>query len=386
MEQIRYGLIGVGNIGTAHLRSFMTGEIPDAVIAAVADTNPVKREAARAAWPEASFAVYASGEALIERADVDAVIVAVPHFLHPPLCIAAMHKGLGVVCEKPAGVYTAQVKEMNAAADATGAPFTLMLNQRTNCVYRKMREMVSGGDLGAVRRVSWIITNWYRPQSYYDSGAWRATWAGEGGGVLFNQSPHQIDLLQWVTGMRPARVRAYCHYGKWHDIEVEDDVTAYLEYPDGATGVFVTSTADAPGTNRFEISGTMGKLVCENDTLTFFRNRMDEREFNRSNRRGFGAPEFDVIAVATDGKNPQHVGILRNFTQYMLGREALFVDGRDGLMSVELMDAMELSAWTDRMVELPVDDAEYYRELHKRMAASRWKDVVDVISDTRGTY
>ena len=386
MKQIRYGIIGVGNIGTTHLRTFMTGEVPDAVVTAIADTNPAKLEAARTDWPTADFAVYASGEELIERAAVDAVVVAVPHFLHPPLCMAAMKKGLGVVCEKPAGVYTAQVKEMNATADATGAPFTLMLNQRTNCVYRKMRELVHGNELGIIKRVSWIITDWYRPQSYYDSGAWRATWAGEGGGVLFNQSPHQIDLLLWVTGMIPSRVRAYCHYGKWHDIEVEDDVTAYLEYPGGATGIFVTSTADAPGTNRFEISGTMGKLVCEHNALTFYRNRVDEREFNRTNRRGFGAPEYDIVPIETDGDNPQHAGILRNFTQYMLGRETLFVDGRDGLMGVELMDAMELSAWTDRMIELPIDDAEYYDELHKRMAASRWKNVTDIISDTRGTY
>ena len=386
MKKIRYGIIGVGNIGTVHLKNFMNGEIADAEVVALADINPQKVERACRQYEGHPFACYGSGDELIERAEVDAVIIAVPHFLHPPLAIAAMEKGIAVVCEKPAGVYTAQVKEMNRAADRTGTPFTMMFNQRTNCVYRKMREMILGGELGELKRISWMITNWYRPQSYYDSGAWRATWAGEGGGVLFNQCPHQLDLLQWVTGQTPVRVQAFCHCGKWHSIEVEDDVTAYLEFSGGATGTFITSTADAPGTNRFEVAGSMGKLVCEDNALTFYRNRVDEREFNRENKQGFGAPEYDVLKVGTDGVNLQHIGILRNFTQYLLGREKLFVDGREGLKSVELMDAMELSSWTGKMVALPIDDGQYYRELQKRMAVSRWKEVSDRLLDAEGTY
>ena len=216
---------------------------------------------------------------LIAAEDVcDAVLIAVPHYQHPELSIDALQHNLHVMCEKPAGVYTKQVREMNEVAKKTNRVFAMMFNQRTNCVYRKMHELVTSGDLGAIKRVNWIITDWYRTQSYYDSGDWRATWEGEGGGVLLNQCPHNLDLIQWICGM-PSKVQAFCHEGKWHDIEVEDDVTAYLEYPNGATGVFITSTADAPGTNRFEITLEKGKLVCENNVLTLHELEVSEREF-----------------------------------------------------------------------------------------------------------
>jgi predicted dehydrogenase len=251
--------------------------------------------------------------------------------------------------------------------------------------------MIQNGELGEIKRINWIITSWYRSQSYYDSGDWRATWRGEGGGVLFNQCPHQLDLLQWVTGMMPARVHTFCHFGKWHDIEVEDDVTAYLEYDNGATGVFVTSTADAPGTNRFEILGNNGKLVCEadpekGDKLTFYKLETPEREFNATHTGGFGEPKHEVIDVETDGKNPQHVGIMNNFANAILGLEPLFVDGTEGINGVELMDSMLLSTWLGKTVDLPIDDDQYLDELKKRIATGRRKEGVDVVLDTEGTY
>ncbi len=385
---IRYGIIGVGNMGSAHLANFEKGLIPDGYVAAIADHDAGKLARMRALYPDAGFACYAEGTELLEKGGVDAVIVAIPHYFHPEMAIAAMRHGIAVVCEKPAGVYTAQVKEMNRVADETGVPFTMMFNQRTNCVYRRMREIVAAGGIGEVKRVNWIITDWYRSQSYYDSGSWRATWRGEGGGVLFNQCPHQLDLLQWVVGMMPTRLHSFCHYGKWHDIEVEDDVTAYFEYPNGATGVFITSTADAPGTNRFEILGTGGKLVCEKGaTLTYYKNEVDEREFNRTWTGGFGEPRYQEIPVETDGMNLQHVGILRNFTNTLLARESLFVDGREGIYGVMLMDAMELSTWLGQTVTLPFDDDLYYRELMKRVETGREKEGVEErVLDTSGTY
>lgn len=299
----------------------------------------------------------------------------------------ALKKGISVICEKPAGVYTKQVKEMNEVAKNSNALFTMMFNQRTNCLYRKMREIILSGGIGQVKRVNWIITNWYRTQSYYDSGDWRATWSGEGGGVLFNQCPHQLDLVQWIIGMSPKKVHAHCHFGKWHDIEVEDDVTAYFEYENGATGVFITSTADAPGTNRFEVCGTLGKLVCEDDKLTYIKNEVDEREFCFTEKTGFARPKTEKIEVETDGKNPQHVGILRNFTNAILGKEELFVKGEEGLMGVELMDACLLSGWLGKEVELPIDDELYLSELNKRRATSRRKEnVTEMIADLSNTF
>ena len=387
MEKVRYGIIGLGNMGSSHLKSFMDGEVENGEVVALADINSEKLNRKIAEYKDVSFAAYSSGAELIEKADVDAIIVATPHYSHPELSIMALNKGIHVVCEKPAGVYTKQVKEMNEAAKNSSALFTMMFNQRTNCLYRKMREIILSGGIGQVKRVNWIITDWYRTQSYYDSGDWRATWSGEGGGVLLNQCPHQLDLVQWVVGMSPKTVQAHCHFGKWHDIEVEDDVTAYFEYENGATGVFITSTADAPGTNRFEVCGTLGKVICESNKLTYIKNEVDEREFCYTEKTGFARPKTEVIEPETDGKNPQHVGILRNFTNTILGKETLFVKGEEGLLGVELMDACLLSEWLGKAVELPIDDELYLSELNKRRATSRRKEnVKEIVADLSNTY
>ena len=390
MKQVKYGVIGAGNMGFTHVKNIMDGMVENAIVTAVADVKSARIEAVKTAYPNAEIAFYKDGNELIEKADVDAVIIATPHYEHPKLSIAAMEKGLAVVCEKPAGVYTKQVKEMNAVADKTGALFTVMFNQRTNCVYRKMREIILSGGIGQVKRINWIITVWYRPQAYYDSGDWRATWNGEGGGVLFNQCPHQLDLIQWVTGMTPNKVRAFCHFGKWHDLEVEDDVTAYIEYENGATGVFITSTGDYPGTNRFEVCGSGGKIICEDEkTIKYIKNEEDEREFCFSTKKAFGKPKAEEIEVETDGQNPRHVGILQNFTNAILGKEELFVKGQEGLLGVELMDAMMLSGWLKQDVCLPIDDELYLAELNKRRANGRKKEATNNaetadLSDTYG--
>ena len=274
MGKIRLGIIGIGNIGTGHVGNILDGLSPEVEITAAADRRESRREWVRDKLP--GIAVFSEGSDLIASGPCDAVMICVPHYQHPPLAIDAMRHGLHTRVEKPAGVYTLQVREMNEEADRhPELTFAMMFNQRTNCVYRKLKEMIDSGEIGTLKRVSWLITDWYRTQIYYDSGAWRATWSGEGGGVLLNQCPHQLDLLQWLCGL-PVRVRAFCHEGKWHDIEVEDDVTAYLEFENGATGVFVTTTGDAPGTNRLEITGTKGKVVCEDQTLTFYRLAVDK--------------------------------------------------------------------------------------------------------------
>ncbi len=386
MEKVRVGIIGVGNMGSAHAMDFDRGVIENGVLTAICDTNPDKLTTLTSKLQNCNPATFTKAEDLMDSGLVDAVIVAVPHFLHPDYTAYALSHGLHALCEKPAGVYTKQVKEMNAAANKSDKLFAIMFNQRTNCVYRKMREMIQGGELGEIKRLNWIITDWYRAQSYYNSSNWRATWAGEGGGVLFNQCPHQIDLMQWMLGFMPTKVRAFCHFGKWHDIEVEDDVTAYMEFENGATGVFVTTTGDCPGTNRLEITGDLGTLICEGDKLIFKKLEMGEREFNRTWTSGFGAPGYEVIEVETDGKNTQHVGIKNNFCNAILGLEPLFVDGREGLNGVQIMDAMLLSQWKNEMVTLPVNDEEYWAELQKHMATSKIKEGAEVVLDTAGTY
>ena len=386
MEKVRFGIIGVGNMGSGHSKNLLAGKVENGVLAAVCDLKQSKLDAIKALEGAENVATFTDYKEMLASGLIDVVIVAVPHYYHPPIVIDALNAGINAISEKPAGVYTKQVKEMNAVAEKSDKMFGMMFNQRTNCVYRKMREMVQNGELGEIKRVNWVITDWYRTQDYYDSGDWRATWKGEGGGVLFNQCPHQIDLLQWIVGMLPEKIHSFCHFGKWHDIEVEDDVTAYMEFPNGATGVFVTTTADAPGTNRFEITGTKGRLVCEKNKLVFDKLVIDEREHCMT-AKGFAAPKYETIEVETDGKNDQHVGIMNNFANAVLGIEPLFVRGVEGINGVQMMDAMMLSTWLGKAVTLPIDDELYLEELNKRIATGRTKDeVADVVLDTEGTY
>ena len=384
MEQVRLGIIGVGNMGTDHARSLLAGKVPEMALTAVADINP-----ARLQWAEENLpgvARFDDAQQLMESGLVDAVLVATPHYLHPTLVISALEHGLHVISEKPAGVYTKAVREMNEAAAKSDKTFAIMFNQRTNCVYRKMKEIIDSGELGQIRRTNWIITNWYRSQSYYDSGSWRATWDGEGGGVLLNQCPHNLDLWQWLCGM-PVKVQAFTHNGKWHDIEVEDDVTAYVEYANGATGVFITSTGDAPGTNRLEVTMDGGKLVCDGSTLKMYKLSQDINEFSATYKGGFGMPDVTEIEVETDGENPQHPGVLRAFAAHILRGEPLTAEGYEGINGLTLSNAMHLSSWLGRAVTLPLDEDLYYDELMKRVATSRRKKGgAAVFADTSNTY
>ena len=384
MTKVRLGIIGVGNMGSGHAANILAGKCPEIELTAVADRREARRQWAKDTLPEGT-AIFEEGSDLIQSGLCDAVHICTPHYQHPTLAMEAFAAGLHVMCEKPAGVYTKAVREMNEAAEKSGKVFAMMFNQRTNCVYRKMHEMVHSGQLGETVERCVIITDWYRTQIYYDSGDWRATWEGEGGGVLLNQCPHQLDLLQWICGL-PKTVQAFCQEGKWHDIEVEDDVTAYLQFANGATGVFVTTTGDAPGTNRFEVTGTLGKLVCENDKLTFWKLAQDEREFCRTATEGFAQPQCQQVEVETDGENLQHVGVLNAFAGKILHGTPLVAEGTEGLGGLTLSNAMHLSSWLGRAVDIPFDEELFLSELNKRRATSRKKESKDITFSTEGTY
>ena len=397
MKKVRLGVLGVGNMGTGHIDNILTGKVPEMEVTAVADYNPARLEWAknqlarrRVDYPDVGqpdIACFASAEEMFASGLIDAVEIAVPHYDHPKYAIKAMQAGIHVMCEKPAGVYTLQVREMMAEADKhPELKFGMMFNQRTNHVYRKMKEIIESGELGAIKRTSWIITNWYRPQAYYDSGAWRATWSGEGGGVLLNQCPHNLDLWQWICGM-PKKIDVKMHFGKWHDIEVEDDVTAYVEYANGATGTFITTTGDAPGTNRFEVVCDGGTLICDGGSLQMIKLDTPESVFTKENKSAFAAPRGQRIQVETDGKNEQHVGVMKAFAAAILRDEPLVADGREGINGLTISNAMHLSAWTGREVELPFDEQLYKTLLMDHVRTSRRKENVEaVLSDTTGTY
>ena len=386
MEKVRLGIIGIGNMGTGHLSNIeIHKRCPEITVTAVADIKPERLQ-----WVKENIgdhvALFDDAEKMMDSGLIDAVLIAVPHYFHPVYAIKAFERGLHVMCEKPAGVYTKQVREMNEAADKHNVVFGMMFNQRTDHIYRKMREIVQSGELGEIRRTNWIITNWYRPQSYYDSGAWRATWSGEGGGVLLNQCPHNLDLWQWICGM-PVLVDAHLQYGKWHDIEVEDDVTTYVEYANGATGCFITTTGDVPGTNRFEIDFNGGKLVSENGKLYMWKNDVFETVFSHECKAAFGCPTSTFSEVETDGKSEQHIGVLNAFAGRILHGTPLIADGREGINGLTLSNAMHLSSWLNKPVEIPFDEDLYYDELMKRVKTSRRKENVhEITADTTNSY
>ena len=386
MNCVKLGVIGVGNMGTGHLENFLQGLCPEIQVTAAADRRESRRAWFTEHFPEA--AVFSEGEELISSGKCEAVLICVPHYQHPPLAISAMRHGLHAMVEKPSGVYTLQVKEMNAEADRhPELTFGLMFNQRTDCLYRKMKEMLDSGELGTLKRMSWLITNWYRTQAYYDSGAWRATWAGEGGGVLLNQCPHNLDLWQWICGM-PVKVRAFCHNGKWHDIEVEDNVTAYFEYPNGATGVFITTTGEAPGTNRLEVCGEYGRVVIENGRICWTRNEIGQAEFLRTSESSFATPETWNVDIPANGNGSQHVGILQNFVNAILNGEKLIAPAEDGIRSVELGNAMLYSSMKGKTVEFPLDGKAYERMLKGLIKGSRRgkKEVKAAVGDFSASF
>ena len=364
MDTCRIGVIGIGNMGSAHARSLREGRVPGMRLTAVCDIKEPRRRWAAETLP--GVKVYDDFTALLDGGEVDGVIIATPHGLHPVIACQAFARGLHVLTEKPAGVSVGQVEEMNAAARASGRVFGIMFNQRTNPLFQRARELVHSGRLGVPKRLVWIITNWYRTQAYYNSGGWRATWDGEGGGVLLNQCPHNLDLLQWICGM-PVKVQAHMQFGKWHDIEVEDDVTAYVEYASGATGTFITTTGDVPGTNRFEITLEKGKLVSEGGKLLKWELEMSEPEWSRINQAPFGTPRNTFTEVETDGKSEQHVGVLNAFAGAILHGTPLTAPGVEGVRALELTDAAYLSAWLGEKLTLPLDADRFEQELQKHI-------------------
>ena len=369
MSKLRLGIVGFGNMGSGHLRRFKAGEVKNMVIGAICDVAPERRKAAQEACPD--IPVFDNATEMFKSGLVDVVIIATYHYDHPALVIEAFEHGLHVITEKPAGVYTKQVKEMNEVAAKSDKLFGIMYNQRTNPVYQKIREMVKRGDLGHIKRITWIVTNWYRPQAYHDSSFWRSTWKTEGGGALINQNPHQLDLWQWMFGM-PDRVLAKASFGKYFDIEVEDDVMAYFEYDNGTTGQYITSTGETPGTNRLEIACDMGKIVVENNRIVFHRNIISEREHNKVNTIPFGQPECWECNIPADfSGGPQHSGILNNFADAVLKGTELLAPGEEGIKGLTISNAIHLSAWTGETIDIHnFPDDKFYNLLQEKIASS----------------
>lgn len=366
MDAVRIGIVGIGNMGGAHAYNLARGAVPSLTLAALCDNDPEKAAFCAERYPTVPF--FSDYRDLLSSRSVDAVLIAVPHRLHAEMAIAALEAGLHVLVEKPVDIRVSVARRLNEAAEKSGKIFGIMFNQRTNPLFQKARELVSSGALGRLKRSVWIITNWYRTQSYYDSGSWRATWAGEGGGVLMNQAPHQLDLWQWICGM-PSSVTAFCDVGKYHDIEVEDDVTVFARYPDGATGTFITTTGEYPGTNRLEIVGECGKLVLENGLLKHWRLAESEKEARFSSSESSPSLPY-IYEEAKEQESGGHVGILESFADAILLGKPLLAPGCEGIRELSISNAAYLSAWTGKEVSLPLDEATFDALLDEKMRHS----------------
>ena len=364
-DKVKLGIIGYGHIGSQHGRAIRDGKCPQVNLTAVCDIDPDRLELAKKTNGE-DIQTFTDASELIHSGACEAVIIAVPHYLHPSMAIEAMETDLHVIVEKPAGVYTKQVEEMNAvAAKHPELVYCMDFNQRTNPLYKKVKDLIDSGDLGEMTRVIWIVTDWYRSQSYYDQGGWRATWDGEGGGVLLNQNPHNLDLWQWMCGI-PKRVKSQVYYGKHRNIEVEDDLYALVEYENGATGCYITTVGDAPGTNRLEIDGTNGKIVVENNELTFYRLRIPEPEFNATYKGGLGKPEVWECKIPIKGTYTSHPGIINNFCDCILKGAKPIAPGAEGIRGLQISNAIHLSSWLNgEWVDIPVNGDLFLEKLQE---------------------
>jgi predicted dehydrogenase len=384
-EKLRIAVVGVGNMGRLHARD--VHELASTELVAVCDIDRARADEVAAQYGVKATYDYRD---LPAGAEAQAILIATPHYDHTPISIAALEQGIHVLVEKPIAVHAKDARGMIEAYERAKAShpdlvFAAMFMQRTYGHYLKIKDLVDSGELGRLVRTTWIITDWFRTQIYYDSGDWRATWAGEGGGVLLNQCPHNLDLYQWFVGL-PQRVTGFAHIGKYHDIEVEDEVTAYFEHEGGMVGHLVTSTAESPGTNRLEIVGENGKLVLENEKLTFYRNRGSMLRFIEDATGGFDKVENRVSEVPFEHHGqPGHRLIIENFADAVLGEEALIAPAVEGLSSVMMGNAIMLSSFLNETLDLPIDEDLYEKKLMALIQGSRYqkaeRDVDDVDMD-----
>ena len=372
MKKVRLGIIGLGGMGVYHAQYLLGGSVNRCEVTAVCDHDPEKL----VSFDEHdNIKKFDDSRKIIRSGEVDAVLIVTPHYSHTTIGIDALGQGLHVLVEKPISVHKADCERLIAAHKNKRQVFSAMFQMRTDPHYQKIKQMIDDGELGTLTRINWIVTAWFRSEAYYASGGWRATWKGEGGGVLLNQCPHNLDLMQWFFGM-PSTVRGFCSLGKYHNIEVEDEVTGYLEYPNGATGVFITTTGEAPGTNRLEICGEKGRLVFENDIIKFTRNEVPMSQFSRTTDRIFATPDVWNVEIPVDGHGGQHVEITQNFVDAILDRKPLIAPAKEGIHSVELANAMLYSSLIGRPVEMPLDGGKFRRALNKLVRESKFEKKV----------
>ncbi|SFQ32053.1 Predicted dehydrogenase [Butyrivibrio proteoclasticus] len=367
MKMVRYGIIGIGNMGSAHAKALFNGEVKNSTLTCVCDCDKNRIDWARGQFGD-KISYYADYREMLSSSNLDVCLIATPHYQHTKMAIDAFDRGLHVLTEKPAGVDTKSVELMDKKALESGKSFGIMFNQRTSNIFSALKSFVDLGILGDIKRFNWIISNWYRTQAYYESSGWRASWNGEGGGVLLNQAPHNLDIWQWIMGM-PSSLTAFCHEGLFHDVDVEDDATIYAEYSNGATATFITSTGEYPGSNRLEISGTYGKAIAENGVLKLFLLKKDERKICFNSKESMPCEEVTEIVLNLKDERDGHILIMENFSDHILNGTKLIAPGEEGIKSLGISNAAYLSSWKRSVVDLPVDEDEFLFYLNRKKAS-----------------
>jgi predicted dehydrogenase len=368
-SMVRVGVIGVGNIAKQHIDNIISGEVQGCEIRAICSRSGSELAA------ELRVQHFADYRVLCDSGLVDALIIATPTMAHFAMAKYALERKLHVMLEKPMGLSSFEGEALLQYADKHTV-FSLMLNQRADPTFSKMKQIVDSGVLGPIQRTHWTMTNWFRPEIYFQVSDWRATWKGEGGGMLLNQCIHNLDVFQWICGM-PEHVQGFCEFGKYHEIEVEDEVTAYMRYANGATGLFVGSTGEAPGVNRFDIIGDKGSLHFDSGQLTLNRNQQSTAEFNRQTDDMFGMPECKSEAIKIKDHVNQHALIMNNFIDAINHGGALITPAEQGLASLDMANAMLLSTWAKRPVKLPLDRKAYQEALEDKIATSSLRQKSD---------
>jgi predicted dehydrogenase len=369
-DKVKLAVIGVGGMGGNHLNSIK--ELDNCKLVAVCD---IDKEIADKKGKDYDVKVFYSHEDLLKSKIADAVIIATPHYDHTTIAVAAMDAGVHVLTEKPVGVHKLDIEKMIAAHERNPElVFAAMFNQRTIEAHKKLKKLIDSDEFGAIKRINWTVTSWFRSQCYYDGGGWRATWEGEGGGVLMNQCPHQLDLFQWFFGM-PKTIRAFCSIAKYHNIEVEDDVTAYMEYEDGKTAVFTTSTGEAPGTERLEIACERGKVILENHKIMFYRTEEPVSEFCATTDLRFGTPTVWKVDVPIneDKGGSQHQKVIDAYVNAIAKGTELVAKAEEGIKSIELANSMIYSSMKNETVTLPLDGEKFNDLLQDLIKNSTFK-------------
>lgn len=357
---IKTAVIGVGNMGSKYASLIQDGLIQGMELSAMTRVRGIYREMLLPSI-EAGVPVYETADELFRAVEnkelsIDAVVIATPHYAHEESAVRAFRNGLHVLCDKPSGVYSRQARNMENEAEKSGKVFSMVFNQRTLPIHMQLHELVNSGKYGALKRLNWVVTDWYRPEQYYTSSSWHATWDKDGGGILLNQCPHNLDLLQWICGM-PVNVQGFCIEGHFHDIEVEDDVTVYLEWENGATGTFISSTGDAPGINRLEITLEEAMIVCENGKLRIGELTQEmggrEADYRKKSTDYFRKIKGTWTEITPEKEEKPYEKVLQGFADECMGSGECVARGTEGRKSLLLSNAIYLSSWEKRMVNIP---------------------------------